>query len=92
MKTKHTPGPWKQGNYTLWPASGGNAQFPIHAPKRGRIALALNKEADARLIASAPELLAMLERIRDDKTWRTGDNTLWPDLCALIDKATGHAS
>lgn len=32
------------------------------------------------------ELLKMLVRIRDDKTWRTNDNSLWPDLLALIRK------
>lgn len=61
MNTKHTPGPWKEGDYIVWPANGGNAQFPVHARKRGRIALALTKEADARLIAAAPELLEALQ-------------------------------
>lgn len=32
------------------------------------------------------ELLEMLVRIRDDKTWRTNDNALWPDLLAMIRK------
>lgn len=32
------------------------------------------------------ELLEMLVRIRDDKTWRTNDNSLWPDLLAMIRK------
>mgnify|MGYP000673921327 CR=1 FL=1 len=32
------------------------------------------------------DLLKMLVRIRDDKTWRTNDNSLWPDLLALIRK------
>lgn len=57
---KHTPGPWKEGDYILWPSHSGDAQFPIHAKKRGRIALALRKQADARLIAAAPELLEAL--------------------------------
>lgn len=91
-EVKHTRGPWKVADYILWPANGGNAQFPVHAPKRGRIALATHREADARLIAASPEMLAMLERIRDDQTWRTADNKLWPDLCAVIAKATGSAA
>lgn len=63
---QHTPGPWKTADYIVWPANGGNAQFPVHAPKRGRIALALNREADARLIAAAPEFLSALLCALDD--------------------------
>ena len=49
------------------------------------------KRKRAQLIASAPDLLAMLERIRDDKTFRTNDNALWPDLLSVIKKAQGAA-
>lgn len=30
------------------------------------------------------EAWTMLERIRDDQTWRSNDNALWPDLCKLL--------
>jgi hypothetical protein len=32
----------------------------------------------------AREALAILERIRDDRSWRTNDNALWPDILATI--------
>jgi hypothetical protein len=62
---KHTRGPWKEGDYIIWPANHGNAQFPIHAPKRGRIAMA-DRQSDARLISAAPELLEVLREIVSD--------------------------
>ena len=49
-------------------------------------------EANARLIAAAPDLLAIAERIRDDDSWRTKDNTIWPTLIAAIAKATGESA
>jgi hypothetical protein len=91
---KHTRGPWKQGDYILWPAHGGNAQWPVHAPKRGRIALALEKEADARLIASAPELLSALQLLYAEYEWDSGNpgrQETFAAVRAAIEKATGLA-
>lgn len=61
MSAAHTPGPWKlstpqkdwNGDYTL---------FEIHWSDAGEcIAEFVHGEADARLIAAAPELLTQLE-------------------------------
>lgn len=62
MKSKiatHTPGPWELsgGNTSVWAISPPNARVRIadirqHSPMNG-----VDNEANARLIAAAPELL-----------------------------------
>jgi hypothetical protein len=47
--------------------------------------------ANAHLIASAPDMLAILLRIQADPVWRTNDNTLWRDIGNTIMKAEGRA-
>lgn len=77
MENKHTPGPWEISGSSIWNpethraiyASGGK---PIH--KRDE-----EGQANARLIAAAPELLEALEALEnravemrkliDPKTW-----------------------
>jgi len=68
MKTNHTPGPWKlgymgRGKYSgstgVYPDSGGPA-FAVLPPGRKEI-----QEANARLVAAAPDLLAALKAIKD---------------------------
>lgn len=54
MNTQHTPGPWQQGD-------GYNAHATTVHIKSTLIAKA-ETEADARLIAAAPDLLAALAR------------------------------
>lgn len=59
MSTKHTPGPWRLrelNNSTL--AVYGSGEYDIVFPKRNA-----PRDADARLIAAAPELLEALEEI-----------------------------
>lgn len=87
---KHTPGPWKEADYFIWPSNGGNVQFPIHARKRGRIALALTKQADARLIAAAPDLLEALQNLLAVHQGEGGTKYHAGDIArAAIAKATG---
>jgi hypothetical protein len=92
---KHTPGPWKEADYIIWPANGGDAQFPVHARKRGRIALALTKQADARLISAAPELLEALQGLLAEAhsaSKRLHEMSVWSQRArAAIEKATGSA-
>lgn len=87
---KHTPGPWfiygSEYDSTLY------IQPTDSHEGRGHNSVALitsGNEDDAHLIAAAPAMLEMLKRIRNDKSWRTNDNLLWPDLMATIAKATG---
>ncbi len=60
----HTPGPWKaiKGN-DMWPDAGWGV-IAVD-PMRGRVdsQIAGMKEEDARLCASAPDMLKALERI-----------------------------
>lgn len=64
MNTKHTPGPWTmaapKGNLTAW-AIESAMQHPVAWVAQ---TLADNRidDANARLIAAAPELLAALEK------------------------------
>jgi len=102
MSTTHTPGPWATDDYEfLWRDSDGGltahleagpAQIyftPHDTADRQR---ALN---DARLIAAAPELLAMLERLvpappsLDELDLGEEDNQLLDEARALIAKAKG---
>lgn len=60
---QHTPGPWKlsEGDTALWGTSPLRARVRLaniirHAPMNG-----IDSEANARLIAAAPELLEALQ-------------------------------
>jgi hypothetical protein len=75
-KIEHTPGPWEMGGSLLASTSGKHIAIVLHninydekklprdydsrAPKNFP-----ETEANARLIAAAPELLAALEKLRD---------------------------
>ena len=63
--SKHTPGPWE--------VSGGTSDFDIMVEVDGlgwhEVAMSVDTEANARLIAAAPDLLEvvrMVVRSRDD--------------------------
>ena len=87
MNTNHTPGPWKVISVDWTPS--GNARFEIEGIHRTGI-------ADARLIAAAPELLAVLERVQSMFSYQfegglTGCMAdLSIDVRAAISKATGE--
>lgn len=84
-QTKHTPGPWIAHSYV-------GAWCVIHSANGvfKNIALVPGGEADARLIAAAPDLLEALLVARG----YTGYAQAEPDDMALIDaalsKALGH--
>jgi hypothetical protein len=60
MNTRHTPGPWY---FTV--QDEPNTMQVESDTCTGIIASDIRKTANARLIASAPDLLAMLERVCD---------------------------
>jgi hypothetical protein len=73
MKTTHTPGPWRLGkpfNGFIWgpdptrgDQSGANWPLAEILPYRNGQRCTEEDEANARLIASAPELLEALENL-----------------------------
>lgn len=104
MKTTHTPGPWKaekdaKGRWSI-DAKDGSAwiarTFPM-CDLKTNMAL-FDTEADARLIAAAPELLETLQNIANcnlsnwSEEFRNGDDfRIWAQTRALlaIAKAVG---
>lgn len=113
--TKHTPGPWKWSN---WYGPKGKEKRNLQPPpNHGTILVAVEmqingsaykmSEANARLIAAAPELLEALEEIvtelhgaiynRALSTWATKEvaykhaDGLVEKYRALIAKAKGEA-
>jgi len=86
--SKYTPGPWKQEGYRLFANQFAKPEYPIHAPKRGLIAKSF-KEEDARLIASAPELLEALKDLLADEGEDFIRSRFWDKARAAIAKAEG---
>ncbi len=64
MDSKHTPGPWKVHKM---PKAIGYAEWEIHYSDDGEcVAEIVYKEADAHLIAAAPD---MYEALKDVLAW-----------------------
>ncbi len=67
MKTKHTPGPWKIAQQYKDEANYPIGSYRIGTDKRDghdvAVVQCVYKEANARLIAAAPDLLRALEEI-----------------------------
>ncbi len=92
MTTKHTPGPWS------YQATAGNHDFAVYPESTGRdIALVRDfNEPNARLIASAPELLEALELALEvlsdvgaDITGMDQGESVGSLIAKVIAKATG---
>ena len=88
----HTPGPW-----IAKPTAGHeiHGQSAVYGPDGKDIAIVYDGAANARLIASAPELLAILQRIIDRATAPLSDGGIdYSDVDAAraaIAAATGGA-
>lgn len=85
---KHTPGPWMvtatEDCYCV-----ANAGRYVIVPERGKVK-ADNSEADARLIAAAPELLAALERMLS-KAYKQNWNDNYPEELEQAESAIAKA-
>lgn len=100
-QTKHTPGPW-----VIEKLSGG---WGVHAPNWGYVAFHVSsdlphwnegQEANRRLIAAAPELLAAL--VKAERMFReigfiaaadsARPESLWNEITTAIAKATGEGA
>ena len=99
MNTAHTPGPWNwDGNVCDYDATQ-EAPWLVHADKYPPILggqIRCVNEADARLIAAAPDLLAALKLARETlgRTNQGGGYTAresWPDTFFTIDAAIAKA-
>jgi hypothetical protein len=92
---KHTPGPWKARKAGELTVEGSATKFPNHVvyeykDNLGRRCTAfvahcdsatLENEANARLIAAAPELLTELQKARDELVgWAAYFDTCAPDV------------
>lgn len=92
MKGQHSPGPWSwDGENNDIDAAGGGCVCWIQPHGNVNTVSFYNEEfshADARLIAKAPEMLAMLRRIRST-CHLFEENTLADDIDRLIAEATG---
>lgn len=105
MSTSHTPGPWIAKGATIWADRPGrdSAGIPVVASCLVAGHDDPRNEANARLIAAAPELLAELRklewsRLRQGEQYcprcgRSAENPHTPacSLGAAIAKATGAA-
>lgn len=100
MTTKHTPGPWR---YEA--GRDGRPPYVIRRTEGGFVVVGMTadrQEADARLIAAAPELLEALQKLLDlqvakkeleylDKGIGTKTpNAAWLEARAAIAKAKGE--
>lgn len=61
--TKHTPGPWETSKDAVPP---GHVQVTVYATTGLRVATAFESDANANLIAAAPDLLAELKHALGD--------------------------
>ena len=88
-KVSHTPGPWRQ-----WRDMDPNEALQICAMETDFICAIsgenTNAQANARLIAAAPELLAACKSVRDN--WDRNLSESMSLINAAIFKATGGAA
>jgi hypothetical protein len=95
MTAKHAPGPWRTEEKPFPDELGFPEPCEITDAAGDAIAYVWGEEANARLIATAPELLAALQRVE-----REFDRLVYLDLMspefvseirAVINKALGKA-
>lgn len=69
MSIKHTPAPWRLSGVDVvngddhWCINGHSLVTGLHSPTDCRLATVYSIEANARLIAAAPELLEALDEM-----------------------------
>jgi hypothetical protein len=95
-RVSHTPGRW-ESSWQFIVAQDPNGKHPdiyiaeiAETDEDGRVASPKQREANARLIAAAPELLAAAEKVVS--RWEKGDLAeAVRELDAAIDNAKGRA-
>lgn len=84
--TKHTPGPWTAGKFQ---DTGLNNQISVHPAICTAYGAKEEAEANARLIAAAPEMLAALQEVQIYVD-NFGESHLTELVSFAISKATGQ--
>ena len=90
--TKHTPGPWKSNTYRVCAGVGTPAIKVICDTAHNMASRTPENEANARLIAAAPEMLECLQATIDYLGFfaTTEANELWGKVAMVIRKAHGE--
>lgn len=88
MQTSHAPGQWVVKNLSVYTDYGAGYRHKV-ADTRQPLFTRECQEANARLIAAAPDLLAALQDVAD--YWAGGDipADIYAGMRAAIAKATG---
>ncbi len=92
--TPHTAGPWEVSSGDIWAVSPWNARVKIASVTRFASMNGINADANARLIAAAPDLLELARQIigaDEDDTWSSDRGWLVERARAAIAKAEGSA-
>ena len=96
---KHTPGPWRLNENNNWktnPFSVTVRKFGVHSTTIANIPTRMTvppheQQANARLIAAAPDLLEALQTLPQGPLYTDDEINLWVEKAsAAIDKATGE--
>lgn len=96
---KHTPGPWRLNENNNWktnPFSVTVRKFGVHSTTIANIPTRMTvppqeQQANARLIAAAPDLLEALQTLPQGPLYTDDEMNLWVEKAsAAIDKATGE--
>ena len=96
---KHTPGPWRLNENNNWktnPFSVTVRKFGVHGTTIANIPTRMTvppqeQQANARLIAAAPDLLEALQTLPQGPLYTDDEINLWVEKAsAAIDKATGE--
>jgi len=102
MSAKHTPGPWKYGwetparEWAQVTTAQGNIIANVNTETGPDIPPLVSKkmpaDANARLIAAAPDLLAALEGILNSECSICNNSPVWHTARAAVAKATGETA
>jgi len=96
---KHTPGPWRLNENNNWKTNpfsitvrkpGVHSTTIVNIPTRMTVP-PQEQQANARLIAAAPDLLEALQTLPQGPLYTDDEINLWVEKAsAAIDKATGE--
>lgn len=93
MSMKHTPGPWEYSGGGIWGVSPFNARVRLADITFHNSINRIDSEANGRLMAAAPDLLAAAIRAKEllkPEVTKEPDRTIFWELAAAIAKAGGE--